>query len=363
MPNLQTIRAGISALPQGRPLVVALVGATTGIGSYVAKTWATTFAKDGSKLRVYIVGRNAARAEVLLKYGRDTSPGSDWRFVQVSDLSLIKEVDRVSEIILQQEKHSPFAGGPARLDALYLSQARSPLHESKVNTEGLDSQMALLYYSRMRFIQTLTPLLLASTHTAHVISIFAGNTEDSIKFGEDPIGTAPLEKYGITSVRRNTCFMKTFYFEELAEMHAGKISFVHIYPGLVDGPGFYSEEIPLWFRVTWTILKPLLSWYMTSPETCGQVMVYLATKRYPAKDTVDDTVGAAYSSQRELGGGAYAVGQRGDESKKHSDVNDKYRAKFWNAHTLAFHSLAEAIEHHEKNPKPSKSRQNKRSHA
>lgn len=131
MPDLQTIRAGIAELPKGRPLVVALVGATTGIGSYVAKMWASTFASDGSKLRVYIVGRNAARAEVLLKYGRDTSPGSEWRFVQGSDLSLMHEVDRVSKVIIQQEAESPFAGGPARLDALYLSQARSPLQESK----------------------------------------------------------------------------------------------------------------------------------------------------------------------------------------------------------------------------------------
>jgi hypothetical protein len=176
--------------------------------------------------------------------------------------------------------------------------------------------MSLLYYSRMRFIQNLAPLLLASTQPAHVISIFAGNMEDSIKSGDDPVGTAPPGKYGITSVRRNTCFMKTFYFEELAEKYVGKIGFVHIYPGLVDGPGFYSDEIPLWFRLTWRVLKPLLSWYMTSPEVCGQVMVYLATNRYPAKGAVDGAANAAFSSQRELGGGAYAVGQRGDESKK-----------------------------------------------
>lgn len=131
MPSLQIIRAGIAELPKGRPLVVVLVGATTGIGSYIAKTWATTFASHGSRLRIYIVGRNAARAEVLLNYGRNTSPGSDWRFVQVSDLSLIHEVDQVSKVIIQEEEDSPFAGGPARLDALYLSQARSPLQVSK----------------------------------------------------------------------------------------------------------------------------------------------------------------------------------------------------------------------------------------
>jgi short-subunit dehydrogenase len=120
MPNLQTIRTGLAELPKGPPLVVALTGATSGIGSYIAKTLARTFAKHGSKLRVYIVGRNTSRAEPLLSYGRETSPGSEWRFVQVSDLSSISEVDSLSTEIIRQEKESPFTGGPARLDVLYM---------------------------------------------------------------------------------------------------------------------------------------------------------------------------------------------------------------------------------------------------
>ena len=139
MPDLKTIRAGIAELPEGPPLVITLVGATSGIGSYVAKTWANTFAAHGSKLRVYIVGRNVARAEALLKYGRETSPGSEWQFVQVTDLSLLHEVDQVSKIIIQREEESPFAGGPPRIDALYLSPALSPLQESKGNQHLLVS--------------------------------------------------------------------------------------------------------------------------------------------------------------------------------------------------------------------------------
>jgi NAD(P)-dependent dehydrogenase (short-subunit alcohol dehydrogenase family) len=133
MPDLKTIRAGNVKLPEGPPLVIALVGATSGIGSYVAKTWAKTFAAQGPKLRVYIVGRNVTRAEALLQYGRETSPGSDWRFVQVTDLSLLHEVDQVSKAVIQQEEESPFAGGPPRIDALYLSPALSPLQQSKGN--------------------------------------------------------------------------------------------------------------------------------------------------------------------------------------------------------------------------------------
>jgi NAD(P)-dependent dehydrogenase (short-subunit alcohol dehydrogenase family) len=131
MPSIQVIRAGNAELPKGPPLVVAITGATSGIGSYTLKAYADTFAKSDSKLRVYIVGRNAANAEELLSYGRNTSPGSDWRFVQASNLALISDVDRVSKEIIRQEEESPFAGGLARLDVLYMGHALSPFQESK----------------------------------------------------------------------------------------------------------------------------------------------------------------------------------------------------------------------------------------
>jgi hypothetical protein len=175
--------------------------------------------------------------------------------------------------------------------------------------------MSCLYYSRMRFIQNLTPLLLAASNTAHVISIFAGTMEETIKPGELPIGVPPPAVYGVSSVRGHTAFMKTFAFEELAEKHAGKISFNHIYPGLVDGPTFYRDVNPRWIRIIWQIMKPLAMLYMTSPAMCGEVMVFLATQRYPAKGSIAPGSEVAASSQQELGGGAYSVGQRGDEKK------------------------------------------------
>ena len=173
----------------------------------------------------------------------------------------------------------------------------------------------------MRFILSLTPLLLASVCPtgAHVISIFAGGMEDKIAPGTLPIGIPKPKDYGINSVRTYATFMKTFFFQELAQKHAGKISFTHIYPGLVEGPVFYSDVNPLWFRVVWRVVKPLASWYITSPEVCGTIMLFLATRRYPAKGTAkegEEVAGdIAFSSQREKGGGAYAVGMRGDENK------------------------------------------------
>jgi NAD(P)-dependent dehydrogenase (short-subunit alcohol dehydrogenase family) len=130
MPNLPTIHAAISTLPTGPPLVVAIVAGTTGIGSYVARAFARAFASHGAKLRIYIIGRNASRADSLLKYGRETSPGSDWRFVAAHDLSLMEDVKNVCSEVIRQEQSEPFAGGRARLDVLYMGQALSPMVES-----------------------------------------------------------------------------------------------------------------------------------------------------------------------------------------------------------------------------------------
>jgi NAD(P)-dependent dehydrogenase (short-subunit alcohol dehydrogenase family) len=129
MPNLKIIRAAIADLPNGPPLVVALTGGTTGIGSYVAEALASTFAKHGSKLRVYIVGRNATRAESVMTQCQATSPGSEWRFVQATDLALISEVDRACAEIIRQETEAPFHGGPVRLDLLYMSHCYPILKE------------------------------------------------------------------------------------------------------------------------------------------------------------------------------------------------------------------------------------------
>jgi NAD(P)-dependent dehydrogenase (short-subunit alcohol dehydrogenase family) len=127
MPDLKVISSGIAELPNGPPLVVAIAGGTTGIGSYIAKALATTFGSHGSKLRVYIIGRNATRAEAVLTDVRQISPGSEWHFVQATDLALIGEVDRCCAELIRQETAAPFHGGPIRLDLLYMTHSYSPL--------------------------------------------------------------------------------------------------------------------------------------------------------------------------------------------------------------------------------------------
>ncbi|KAH8880958.1 hypothetical protein GQ53DRAFT_848539 [Thozetella sp. PMI_491] len=322
MPNLKVIRGALSELPSGSPIVAAISGGTTGIGSYIAKALAKTFAGHGSKLRVYIVGRNVMRAKEVIAECQKISPDSDWRFVRASNLALIRDVDSACAEIVRQETEAPFHGGPVRVDYLAMTHCCNPLMKPITTEEGLDTFISLTYYSRMRFVLQLIPLLTASPLPGHVVSVYAGGFEDGTKPNEEPIGLPPPAAYGVTGVRKHTGFMKTFFFEELAEKHAGRLVLMHIYPSLVDGPTFLSADSPTWFKILWRALKPFLSLIMTSADDCGQVMAYLATSRFPAKDaasgdkTFPDGVELPKSTNGELRGGAYALGQRADVANK-----------------------------------------------
>ncbi|KAH7303828.1 hypothetical protein B0I35DRAFT_446074 [Stachybotrys elegans] len=312
MPSIQVIRSAVAELPQGSPIVTAISGGTTGIGSYLAKALATTFASQGSKLRVYIVGRNAERAKTVISECQQISPGSDWRFIHATDLALISEVDKSSAEIIRQENEAPFHGGQARLDLLYMTHAIPILGHKRTTEEGLDALESTVYYSRIRFILQLLSLLTASPRVAHVISVYAGSIENGVTPDEEPIGFVPPEIYDFNAVRKYTTFMKTFVFEELAEKHSERLSLIHIYPGLVDGPGF--TQMPLWFRALFTVMKPLTWFFMTGSEDCGMVMAYLATSRSSAKGSIQDAMDTLVpkSSLGIVGGGAYSLGQRAD---------------------------------------------------
>ena len=178
--------------------------------------------------------------------------------------------------------------------------------------------MSTLYYTRIKFILALLPLLTASPLAGHAISVYAGDMEhgNTIDPKNLPLGAPADQKYSINTVRQHVSFMKTFLFERLAAQNAGKLRLTHIFPGLVEGPGFYSADNPVWFRVVWRLVKPITRFYTTSSEDCGAAMVFLGTQRFAAKGARMEEVEAAKGTDGEVGGGAYAVGKTADVGGK-----------------------------------------------
>ena len=124
--------------------------------------------------------------------------------------------------------------------------------------------MSLMYYSRMRAIVQLQPLLLKSSLPARIVSVYAAGFED--KLYPDDLSLRDLKLYKYLQARSHMVYMHTLFMETLAEKYSDKLALTHIFPGLVIGPAFYSSENPLWFRIIFRLLHPLIGRFVTVPR-------------------------------------------------------------------------------------------------
>ncbi|OJK05076.1 hypothetical protein ASPACDRAFT_56477 [Aspergillus aculeatus ATCC 16872] len=252
MVNLDVIHASNTTLVRSQPLVAVFFGGTSGIGHYTLRALATAESQHrGKGLRAYLVGRKAPAAETIIAECRTLYPEGEYIFVQAHDLSLLRDVDRVcAEILsLAREQGQQSAAPNPRIDYLMLSHGGAPFQPRKDTAEGLDTTMSLLYYSRMRAITNLLPLLLQSPLPATIVSVYAAGFEG--KLYTDDLSLRNLKLYSYTQARSHMIYMHTWFMEQLAERHRGRLRLVHIFPGLVLGPAFANPELPAWFRGFW----------------------------------------------------------------------------------------------------------------
>ncbi|KAH7024528.1 uncharacterized protein B0I36DRAFT_162745 [Microdochium trichocladiopsis] len=393
------VRTSVANLVTSRPLVAVFFAGATGIGHYTLRELARATADHpGAKgFRAYVVARreNVAR-EVIAECGAlirdgvsdvavvddvtgggggggdgvegDAGAGSkataEFVFVQTSDLSLMGEVDRVCARITELETaRAGRAGDVARIDYLLFTQGCVVYQPRKDTEEGLDFTMSILYYSRMRALTQLLPLLLAASRSsssassssppaeqqpdnhATVVSVFAAGTEDTLH-AENLALDNPVSDYTYNTARSHMNYMHTLFFEQLARdppepgrptpTGSGKgLTLVHVFPGLVNGPGFQSSEMPSWFRVLWSwVVVPLLGWAaFTKAEVCGRRILSLTdAQRYPPSSSsssssspptgsnaagggsVEEGVVRSTTGETGPGGGTYALGSSIDDT-------------------------------------------------
>jgi hypothetical protein len=180
------------------------------------------------------------------------------------------------------------------------------------NSEGLDKALSLLYYSRMRFITQLLPLLTASPLPGRVVSVFAPTRDKGGKFVLDDLSL--VRNYGFGTLGPHAAYMTTLFFEKLADRNAGKLSLSHYFPGLVQTPAFQGTDVPAWLRCIFSLLSPLLRLFIMVPaKESGARVIFHASPRFPERASnregkrpakVDD-IHIATSSDGVLGGGAY----------------------------------------------------------
>jgi hypothetical protein len=224
------------------------------------------------------------------------------------------------------------------------------------SSEGLDRKFSLNYYSRMRFIYNLLPLLRNATTSApnfsRSVSVLGPGNE------RDGINLADMDLKNTFTPRRcaaHTIVMNDFMTENFATREPGS-SFIHTSPGVVNTG--IARELPLWAKAAVKITTPLLSLMMTSAEETGQRQLFAATSAHysPAKPAsgaafasgvpVPKGLGVATGSDGQIGSGGYLVDWNGEitgKTKVLSDLREKGVAKTIWEHTVGTFERVEKL--------------------
>ncbi|KAK7697591.1 hypothetical protein SLS64_013410 [Diaporthe eres] len=199
-------------------LVCVFAGATAGIGRATLERLATMLHSS----TFYILGRNKERHASWLDQLRATSNNSKFFYVE-AQLSLISDIDKACNQIIAAER---------KVDILCMSPGGMPFAGAKYTEEGLETCFAVSYYSRLRMVSNLLPLLnQCQERPAHVLSILNGTKET--KIDEEDLN---LDKqWGIRAVVNHTTLLTSLSFDYLAaQSPQGHIAFLHATPGFVN---------------------------------------------------------------------------------------------------------------------------------
>ena len=212
--------------------------------------------------------------------------------------------------------------------------------------------MCLRYYSRMRFVHNLLPLLLQADKP-RVISIFAAGHESTLY--ADDLSLRSPQHYGLFTGISHVCFMTTFFFESVVQQNPN-LSCLHVFPGLVKTTEFENGLFPWWLKwfFRW-IMLPLVTPFCIPLAKCGQLQLeniqsarFMSSEQYDAAvvKAAKDKVDAAVSVDGRPGSGVYAVDWNGEVTRKCEAIYEKWRKKdmrqaVWD-HTIdAFKSVEE----------------------
>ncbi|KAL8848281.1 MAG: hypothetical protein Q9221_006680 [Calogaya cf. arnoldii] len=280
-------------------------GATQGIGLATLRQLALHTVTP----TCYIVGRSEAKSKEIIDELKGINGKGTYIFVK-GEVALLESVDEVCK----QIKEMIGDNGNKGIDMLFMSQGYLTFEGRRETKEGLDTLLSLRYYSRLRFVQNLLPLL-SLTPYPHIVSVLAGGQEGKIY--EDDLELK--DNYALLSCANHGTTMTTLAFEHLAHENE-KVAFVHVYPGYVATnimQSGFSWPVANFFKY---ILQPLLSFLAVPLPDCGDRQLFHATSnRYPPLSSppsgslsgvqLPSGLEKARSSKGEIGGGCYLMGQ------------------------------------------------------
>lgn len=317
--------------------VALFAGATAGLGEAILKAYARTH----RNARIYFIGRNEDAAQKIIDDVRrmwkdsyqDSEAGEqgDIAFLK-ADLTLLANVRGVVDEFIKRE------GPQAKLDLLCMSQGYLTLRGRIETSEHHDAPFVLHLYSRIYLVYLLLPYLQRSNakNGARVISVHAPGRESTINLDDLDLkervsswvdwifpswlraltGLDPV--YMLSGRVSHSSVMKTLFFEELAKRERetanggrGRVSFLHVFPGLVKTDEFQKGDFPYIIKFMLTnVMLPLLTPFTVAAETDGEAIASMAEDPrfgYAVAEDGSDVKGKALGSDGVVGSGAYCL--------------------------------------------------------
>ncbi|KAJ8514254.1 hypothetical protein ONZ45_g8181 [Pleurotus djamor] len=273
---LKALRKAHAAAPLKSPVAV-VVGGTAGIGAALA----VKIAQYSSAPNIHIVGRSQSSADQVISQMKELNPKGDYRFHEC-DASLLSNT-RSLATSLSNTLH--------KINFLVVSQGLLTMQGRTETTEGVDIKMALHYYSRMFFIQTLLPNLLKAAEEgedARVMTVLDSVRGDLKKLNFDDLDLK--KKYTLSAVASH-CISMT------------DVAVHHAYPAFVKTSG--ARNLPWYLSGPANLLASVAG---VTPDECAEQLF---------EGFVQDSMKA----------GAHFVNSDGKEVKGKENVSEEVQDK------------------------------------
>ena len=125
MVKLEIVEQTNRALVRSRSLVAVFVGAAQGTGEYALRELSKIHGTEGKGLRAFLVARNEGLAETILRDCKEVCPNGHFRYVKAGDLSLLRDVDAVCELLGTALREDMPGSDTPHIDILCLTQSIS----------------------------------------------------------------------------------------------------------------------------------------------------------------------------------------------------------------------------------------------
>nr|GAT44404.1 predicted protein [Mycena chlorophos] len=271
MPPLAEVRAANATWAPSYHPVAVFVGGTSGIGEGIVQAFAR---HTKGNAHLFIVGRNEAAAKrIFTRIDQPTDQTTTFvREFLHCDLSFIANAKRTAAAIQ--------ARFPTGVNFLFMSAGELSLAGLTITPEGVDRQLAQIYYSKWAFIDGLLPALRAAREAGQDARVAAIHT--AIRGGPidlDDLGLVKVSSGGLRNIAKAIPQLAS-YQDLMAEGFAAHdstgITFTHTFPGAVDTPLLAKSPslvLRIMYRFRW-VLNPFFMLRTKSISDAGECQLY-----------------------------------------------------------------------------------------